>query len=195
MEYELTPHSQEFITREIVKEITVFSVVLVLTVIFFPQWYETLRFSLFAIGGFVAYYVFLFLAPCLLLKKQYVRHNAGLKLQVEASRRELILMRNDEERDIPINNIVSVVLSLGSGPYWGRRRSSWYTTDIFQYAVVKLEDGTNIVITNLLVADLKKFFDDLGIADKVKKEWRYIPWINMKRYEKPKQDPSVEGAK
>ncbi len=52
----------------------------------------------------------------------------------------------------------------------------WALWEVYNYAVIEIEDGERFVITLLMVNNLVSFFESLGLH--VKKERMYFPWID-----------------
>jgi hypothetical protein len=166
--YEITNKSQIFI----VKELLIGAVYLILGYLILMHFYPEYPYAgaIIFVGG----YAIIDLIPCFIIHTQYYRFNKGTKLSINKVTRTITILDKGSTHSFSFDKIKSIKLELMSALYRGGKRgmSAW---ELYHYAVLETEDKHRFIITCLLVNDLRKFFDELGL--KVTKEWTFFPLI------------------
>ncbi len=129
-------------------------------------------------AGSVGYSIVAIL-PNILVHIQYLRINKDVILSVSMAARSMEITRLKETRPFSFDEILSVRLALMPDIYNGADRGL-LPLAIYHYAYIELKDNEHFVITCLMVNNLGKFFEGLGIE--VRKDCIHFPMVLMSRY-------------
>lgn len=173
--HEITGQSQFFI----VKELSIHALYMLLGYLVFVHYYPGHDFrNLFIfLGGFFVFDGI----PCSILHGQYYGLNKDTKVILNELGGGITIMDKGSALSFSVDQVANTKLMVGSALYRGKRRglSAW---ELYHYAVLEVDGNRQFVITCLLINDLGRFFEELGI--KVTKERTLFPCISMARYKK-----------
>jgi hypothetical protein len=179
VKYAVTPRSQIFI----VKELAITACIFVLG--FFAIRYLYPGYDIYSAKIFIICYLVIQVMPCLILHPQYYYYNAEMILNIDTGNRTLSIKNGVSEYSYHFHQIKSIKIAMVMGLYRGGRIgfSAW---DLYHYAVIETQDERQYVVTCLLINDLRKFFEELGLE--IQKEWIIFPLIMMNRYKHKSPD-------
>ena len=166
--YKTTLQSQMFI----VKSLTIagayhFGVCLLLVQIYPKYSFDCA--VIFVIGFFVGN-----ILPSLILHIQYLRFSKGMELRTYSSREKIDISYQGKIHSIYLRDRPKIKIMLGSALFRGGRNgiTVW---ESYHYATLDIGEPQPIVITCLLVNNLQRFFEQLGLS--VQRERRIFPLI------------------
>ncbi len=168
--YQINLQSQMFIIKDLVIRTLVYGVVCILVIRYFGP-----EDGPFVISFFVVGYALFDLIPCSVIHAQYFHLNKDAKLIVNRVGRMMTVSYKDSTHSFGFDRIKRVEVSLMTNLYNGATKG-WALWEVYNYAVIEIEDGERFVITLLMVNNLVSFFESLGLH--VKKERMYFPWID-----------------
>jgi len=98
-------------------------------------------------------------------------------VNINPSDRSMIIKEKGTDNCFDFDQINSIKLSLAPTLYRGGRRV-WMAWELYNYAVIKIENDKQFIITCLIINDLRKFFKDKVIEMKIIEEKDYFPLID-----------------
>ena len=157
-EFRITSRSQSIVSRPFLRGTLTWIVAFLLVALYFNK----IPFYL-AIEFFSAGYVLFEVLPCAVIHLQYLVYNRFATVVIEAEG----FSYSDEsgKQTILLSDVKRVRMRLAPSAIRGTK---WVMTvwERYNYAIVDLASGSSLVLTCLLINDLRGFFESLG--------WNYV---------------------
>lgn len=186
--YKVTWKTQMFIVKELWASAVVFVLGYFIMIQMYPGGANT--FAKFFVGGFFIIQII----PSALIHFQYLKYNKDTILKVDIANRIVIIKERDATYSFPFDQISTIRLALMADLYNGGKRGL-VASVLYHYAFVETLGGEKFIITCLLVNDLRKFFNGMGLE--AKWERVFFPMVRMSRYKeklpKPRKEKSADG--
>ena len=134
-------------------------------------YYYFYRFSLY-IGQLIAYLIFFLLDACptLFLHFQYLAANRGTVLLIRPEQRTVSYTRGADHFERSFDELDSILYVTGFG------NGAWYSFSEYRYCKLLFKDGRSVVITCLMVKDIK-YVMERAFGMQVTNKTRGIPYI------------------